>query len=231
MGIRELIAPPASDLGSYQAPMNYELAGKTIDIKFEDGGTASFEFAEYPVREVGVDGSAQKLPYCCAKVADTVFLLQYLVRDVYVALALDTETQTATRVIADSKLQITRSVGAIGSGGSAEKHTTAPGLKGTITWTFGKKPSSVFKVVYGGEGVAITSDGTAGELAATDFAAVRVTDTVYLQTAIVTAGGHKNVAVLLSNFNNLTSVGGIFRVAPGEGAVHTPIGGYGRFTA
>jgi hypothetical protein len=227
MGIRELIAPPASDLGSYQAPMNYEFAGETLDIHFDGGGTASFAFADFPARDVSVDGSVQKLPYRCVKIADTVFLLTYLVRDTCVAVALERETNSATRVTVDGSLRITHVCGAIGAG--AGTHSPALSLSGTITWTFGKKASSVFKAVYGDDTVAIASAGIPDALAVSDFSAVRITDAVFLQTATVTAKGRKSAVVLLSNFYNATSVGGVFRVTADEGPVFTPLGGYGRF--
>jgi hypothetical protein len=227
MGIRELIAPPASDLGGYQAPMNYEFAGETLDIHFDGGGTASFAFADFPARDVSVDGSLQKLPYRCAKIADTVFLLTYLVRDACVAVALDSRTNSATRVTIDEKMRITHTCGAIGAG--AGTHAPAHALSGKITWTFGKKAASVFKAVYGDDTVAVTSAGIPDALAVSDFSAVRVTDTVLLQTAIVTAKGRKSAVVLLSNFYNVTSVGGVFQVTADEGPVFTPLGGYGRF--
>ncbi|MDR1590175.1 MAG: hypothetical protein LBS51_08305 [Oscillospiraceae bacterium] len=229
MGIRELIAPPASDLSSYQAPMNYEFAGKTLELHFDGGGTATFAFTDFPSCGVSVDGSLQKLPYHCVKVADTVFFLTYLVRDAYVAITLDSGTGSATRVTVDGGLRIAHVFGAIGSGANAGTHAPAHGLTGVVTWTFGKKASSVFTVAYGDDTAAITSAGIPDALAVSDFSAVRITDAIILQTAIVTAGGRKNAVVLLSNFYNATSAGGVFRVTADEGAVCTPLGGYGRF--
>jgi hypothetical protein len=208
--------------------MNYEFAGKTLDIHFDGVGTASYAFTDFPARDVSVDGSLQKLPYHCAKIADTVYLLTYLVRDVCVAIALDSGTASATRVTVDGQLRITHACGATNPG-AAGTHAPAHRLSGTITWTFGKKPASVFKAAYENDTVAIASAGIAGALDVSDFSAFRITDTIFLQTAIVTANGRKNAVILLSNFDNVTSAGGVFQVTADEGAVCTPLGGYGRF--
>jgi hypothetical protein len=239
MGIRELVKPPASDLESYRAPMNYEPAGKTVEIFFYGGEKAPLIFAEYPADELR-DGDPQPLHYRCAKAADGIFYLTYISEGTRVAYVLNTVENLAVRAVTDHALKSAFSFGAMGAMGAMDARRAPGGMAftddlagNTVVWSMGSGDTSSFEVSYGRGTVSVSlprlRGGSAG-YTASDFTAVRTGGETYLQNAVVVSPKGTVCVSMLSDFRSVTCVGSIFGNSGDGGVKYRLFGGYGRVT-
>jgi hypothetical protein len=232
MVIRKLVKPPASDIESYAAPMNYELAGKAVDIRFDGGERVSLAFAEYPARELRKDGDPQTLHYRCVKAAAGVFYIACTTEETHAAYILDTDEGLAARIVTDRALKSSFSFGSIGAESAAARLAFTDDLDGNaVVWNLGSDDTSSFEALYGGGGVSVSLPrlrGGNGVYSVSDFKAVKTGDGMYLQNAVVTTPSGAVCVNMLSDFRRVTCAGSIFGVSEAGGVKHKLFGGYGR---
>jgi hypothetical protein len=180
----------------YTPPRCTELSDAAFTILYDGGARETLTVAEYD----------------CAKLGGAL----YLVSGQGSAYALDTAGGCVTRVRAGGGTPEI-SFGTFGAGGA--RHAATQDLSGnTVTWVLGTEPGRTVTAVYTDGGVSLS----APELAASDFSAVRCGEGVYLQSALVRAGGSAAAVVLLSDFTRGLCAGAAL------GEEYRRFGGYGR---
>ena len=202
------------DYSLYAPPGNYELRGKQFTVTFNGGKRLTLSFP------------SERSPRC-VKITDSVWLIATLPPEPLAACVLDLEAGLVTRAIPLHDGGFELSFGAL-EGISGPLHKLTNELTGnTVEWIFGAADSSVIRIGFEDNTVALTRPFARGEpkLLASGFNAVKITETVYLQTAIVTCDKKVMSVCLLSDFHRVLSVGCVF--GPGEAA--RIIGGHGRF--
>ena len=221
---------PVSDLERYKAPMCYELAGEDLHFIMDKDEALSLSFAGFPSREVRVGGSERGIRYDCAKIDAQIFYLSFVLMESCVSCLFDRERGLITRTITGLDAKTSISFGA--AEGIAERHTFSQDLKdNTVYWTLGVEDTSMFKIVYTDKGAEITRPRIkdAPALSASDFLAVKATDYIYLQNAIIMSGGVRNSINLLSNFQNMTCIGSIYSISAENHTTYRSFAGFGRF--
>ena len=220
---------PTSDIESYTASSSFELAGKELEFKIDDGSSFSMTFAAFPNKEVYVNGASRGISYHCAKISDQVVYITYRLPESFMAYIFDIEKGLLTRIVTDKKNNSVFSFGAIGE--LKNLHSFSDDLGGnTIRWTLGKSESSVFLAVYNADGVSLARPyaESAPNVIVTDFRAVKITDSVYLQKALIKIGTEEINVNMVSNFWNVTCIGSIFNASVTKGVSTRLFAGYGR---
>ena len=209
MGIKLQQKSCASAIESYAAPMCYELAGKTLNIKMDGGETVTLTFAASTACGAGYD---------CAKIDKQVYYTGSETAQVRTAYVLDMDKCLATRIVTDKSGKSAIAFGSFGDAGTL--HAITNELDGNVVnWTLDNRVGiDAFKVTFGKE----TTIDNALIKAVADSSTVKITDSVYLHTATVSAAGETYGACLVANYRNVTCVGGVF------GAKSELFGGYGR---
>jgi hypothetical protein len=209
-----IFAPVADDFSLYAPPENYELHGKQFNVTFNGGKRMTLAFP------------AKRSPRC-VKIKDGIWLVASLPPEPPAACVLDLDTGLVTRAIPGNDGMFELSFGVL-EGASTPLHEPTDDLIGnSVEWTLGVARSSVFRIKYE-EGTTILSQPLtrgAPKPSVAGFHAVKITDTVYLQIAVVTCGGVANSVCLLSDFHRLLCAGCVF----GPGNTAWMIGGHGRY--
>jgi hypothetical protein len=213
--------------------MNYELAGKTVEIRFDGGEKVSLAFAEYPAREVRKNGDPQALYYRCAKISSGIYYLTHISEGTLGVYVLNTAENLAARIVTDDALKSSFSFGAIGAEGASGRPAFTNDLDGnTVVWHPGGG-APPFKTLYGGGTASVERTGTRGgeaEYSVSDFAAVKIGGGTYLQNAVVTTPTGAVCVNMLSDFHSVTCVGSVYGVSEADGVKYKSFGGYGRVT-
>jgi len=230
MYVQRFASIPKSDIESYQAPTCFELAGRKFTFKMAGSLPVTMSFAEFPCKEVFVDGAASGIAYECAKIGEQVVFLTYCLPEVFVAYILDIEKELVTRVVFDGDNNITVNFGSVGN--LYDLHAFSDDQAGNkVRWILGKQDESAFLANYSVDGVDISRPYATSTpvVTASDFKAVKITDTIYLSIAIVEAGGQKVNLAMVSNYWNITCIGSLYSLTPTHGASCKLFAGYGRF--
>ena len=229
MELSKLYKQKNAEFAWYSIPASFELAGKCLEITYDDGEKTQLDFAAAPGLELS-PGNGKTYPYLCAKIGVNRFFVSYIEEINCISLVIDTGEMLATRVIADATAKTTLSFGAVSSAESGNRHKVTDDFAGNaFIWSLGADATCVFKAEYGANSVAISlplAGAGVPAVAASDFIAVKLAEGVYLQNATVTAEGHVFSIALASDFNNMLCAGGVFGVNNGD-ITHMIIGGYG----
>ena len=230
MDMKKYASMPVSDIESYQYAASYELAGKEFTFKMDDGSSATMAFAAFPCKEVCVNGAASGVNYDCVKISDHVVYFTYRLPEAFVAYVLDMEKGRITRAVTGTGSKTVINFGVAGN--SNDLQTFTDDLSGNkVRWTLGKLETSTFLAAYGADGLSLTRPyaADAPAITASDFRAVKITDSVYLQTAVIQTAGETVSVNMVSNFWNITCVGSIYGVSATKGVRCKLFAGYGRF--
>ena len=213
----------------YSIPMSFELAGKHLDIVFDDGETTTLDFAAAPGMEV-TPGNGKVYPYKCAKTGENRCLVSFCEGSICTSFVIDTGEGLVTRIIADASAKPSLSIGVISPGGSGGRHTVTGDFDGNaFVWSFGADTGCVFTAEYSAGAVSVSlplAGGGIPDINVSEFTAVRLAEGVYLQTAVLTYEGSIFSVALTTDFSNMLCTGCVFGVNGGK-ITHRIIGGYG----
>ena len=221
MDLRCFSSDMSGDLYRYAAPESFEILGKEFPVVFDGGERVLLKLPAADASNADAERGVR-----CAKIADNVWLVAFGNSELPAAYVLDLGAGLVTRAVMSSNGGFALSFGAIENAGDA-RHAVTDELAGnTVEWTFGVGESSVIRVSYGDSAVELTRPRApdAQKLTATSFRAVKITETIYLQTVVV-ADGKANVC-LLSDFSRVLCIGCVFGL---DNAVRM-IAGYGVVT-
>ena len=239
MDMRIFATDKDKDIYRYAPPDSNELHEKEIIVTYDGGERETLFFRTMQGTEsptsFGADsreaaGSSNARNYRCAKIADAIWLAAAMPPLPPAAYILDLGAGHVTRAARTAQGDFALSFGAQeGASDASRKHELTTDLnENTVEWTFGITESSVISESFGGGTVELTRPYApeAAKLSASGFRAVKITDTIFLQTAAVTSGKTVKSVCLLSDFCHVLCIGCIFDP---EGAVQI-IGGHGKYT-
>ena len=238
MDLRVFTTEKDKDIYRYAPPDSYELHGKELIVTYDGGERETLFFRT--IQETAnptliggdnheAEGSGTARSHRCVKIADAVWLAVAAPPLPPAAYVLDLGAGLITRASRTAESDFVLSFGAReGAPESTQKHELTGDLNdNTVEWTFGISKPSVISVSFESGTAELTRPYApeAPKLSVGGFHAVKITDTIFLQTASVTCEKTIKSVCLLSDFRHVLCVGCIFDP---EGAVRI-IGGHGKY--
>lgn len=214
MDMRVFTSAPDKDITNYAPPENYELYGKQFTVTYDGGERETLAFP--------TDHSPH-----CVKIKEAIWLVTALAPASSAVYVLDLEANLVTRAVPTPGSGFGIAIGAL-DGSSGQHHILTDELSGnTVEWTLGMLGSSVIRVDYKDGAVILARPFApdAPKLSAEFFSAVKISDTVYLQTAVVKCDEAVTPVCLLSDFHRVLCAGRLF----GPDNDVRMIGGHGRY--
>ncbi|MCL1835135.1 MAG: MoaF N-terminal domain-containing protein [Oscillospiraceae bacterium] len=230
MDLKALRKNETAGFGGYSIPACHELAGESLSVTFENGEEMRIDFAARPELTLST-GPGKTCRYKCAKTGANSYFVSFADGERCTSLAVDAATGLVTRVETDASAKPSLSFGkaAHGADGGRQSIATDDFAGNAFVWSFGAEAEYVAAARYEPNAVTVSyplMGDAASDTAVSGFAAVRLSEGVYLQSAAVTVNGQTFSVALVSNFNNMLCAGGVFGVNKSE-VTHLIIGGYG----
>ena len=196
MDMRIFAPAPDEDIFSYGPPENFELHGKSFSAEFDSGERVNLEFP-------ASNGSQ------CMKIKDAIWLVVTKPPQPAAVFVVDLEASMVTRAVASTAGGFELSFGVL-DGASGNLHKLTDDLAGnTVEWTLGMNKASLFEVFYRAQDAVLTCPllPDIPSLCAEHLRVAKITDTVYLQTAVITGGQAPVPVCMLSDFHRVLCVG------------------------